>query len=58
MRFKLRTKKSSDWSNANSLILFAHPLHAAYYRCLLPTASLLETSWEVSNLPLLLNLPT
>jgi len=46
---KFRTEKSSDWSNANSLILFAHPLHAAYSRCLLPlpTASLLETSWEV-----------
>jgi len=49
MRFKLRAEKSSDWSNANSLILFAHPLHAAHSRCLLPlpTASLLETSWEV-----------
>jgi len=43
---KFRTEKSSDWSNANSLILFAHPLHAAYSICLLPlpTASLLKTS--------------
>ena len=32
---KLRTKKSSDWSNANSLKLFTHPLHARYSLCLL-----------------------
>ena len=32
---KFRTEKSSDWSNANSLKLFTHPLYAAYSHCLL-----------------------
>jgi len=38
---KLRTKKLFDWSNANSLKLFTHPLHAAFFGCSLQVCFLL-----------------
>jgi len=47
---KLISEKSSDWSNANSLKLFTHPLHAAYSRCLLQVMPF-AFGREFSNIP-------
>jgi len=35
MSFKLRTEKSSDWSNANFLKSLIYPLHVSYSGCFL-----------------------